>query len=136
MDIMGNDTGYIEMFPAVLKERVGETVVPVQKTETLLGKWESVFKGFMDMPDQPHMSFEFFENGTWSDGEENNNVEWKLMNPNILILQSCYGPIPEVDDPGGLSEEGYYVYSTLSGKIIFSNADTSVLIQLTKIECE
>ena len=132
MNIMGNDQEYLKMIPEALKERLGEGVEPLLEPEMLYGQWDSVFKFFPGVPDDPYTPFEFKKNGTWSDGEENIDVKWKLMDPNILVLQSSYGPIPEADDPGGFCEQGQYVYSTASGKIIFSNADTSVVIQLTK----
>ncbi len=132
MDMMGNRADHLKMMPQALKERFGEAVQPVAEPEVLHGKWTSVLKGFMSIPDEKHTAFEFSENGTWSDGQENVDVAWGFAEDNILVLQYRYEPIPEVDEEGGLAEEAYYVYATESGNIILSNADTSVLIELRK----
>lgn len=129
---MGNDIDTVKRIPALLKERLGQAVTPVQKPIMLHGQWKSVLKGYMGIPDEPHITFEFYGDGTWSDGEGHYTLEWRLKKDNLLILQYCYISMSQSDDSGVFDEEGYYVYSTKSGKLVFSNADTSVLIELTK----
>ncbi len=132
MDLMGNEKEYKEQLLGALKERINEDITILEDKDKLVGKWNAVFAGYMDMPDEPLGTMEFFSNGKWTDGKENTNVGYDIPEKGILVQQHQYGEIPEADDPGGICEEGYYVFTTESGGILLSNSDGGLVIKLTK----